>query len=183
VVEQRREVAVAGCGEEGPDDLMVDGAVAVRRAVRCSEPPARPASQRSYGDGLAPEDHCDLVERNTEHFVQHEREPLGRRQSVEHDQQRKPHRVGQHRLVLGTTAAFRNEIPLLDRASSGASPRDVRVRSMFRQTRATTVVSQPPRLSMPSGERLSRSHASCTASSASVAEPSIRKATARRWPR
>src|SRR5436189_6170312 len=55
---------------------------------------------------------------------------------------------------------------------------------MSRQTRATTVVSQPPRFATASvSERLSRSHASWTASSASLDEPSIRYATARRWAR
>jgi hypothetical protein len=46
---------------------------------------------------------------------------------------------------------------------------------MFRQIRATTVVSQPPRFSIsPASARLRRSQASCTASSASLIEPSIR---------
>jgi hypothetical protein len=46
---------------------------------------------------------------------------------------------------------------------------------MFSDTRETTVVSQPPRLSMSAAPvRLSRSHASCTASSASPREPSMR---------
>ena len=55
---------------------------------------------------------------------------------------------------------------------------------MSRHTRATTVVSQPPRFSTALvSERLSRSHASCTASSASLSEPSIRYATERRWTR
>src|SRR3954464_10284754 len=50
---------------------------------------------------------------------------------------------------------------------------------MSSETRATTVVSQPPGF-WPAwvSERESRSHASCTASSASLAEPSIRYATA-----
>ena len=44
-----------------------------------------------------------------------------------------------------------------------------------------TVVNQAPRFSIASAsERLSRSHASCTASSASVIDPSMRYATARR---
>jgi hypothetical protein len=46
---------------------------------------------------------------------------------------------------------------------------------MFRQTRATIVVSQPPRFStslVPA--RLTRSQVSWTASSASASEPSIR---------
>ena len=59
--------------------------------------------------------------------------------------------------------------------SSGSSRRVLRERSMFRQTRATTVVSHPPRFSTwLASERLSRSQASCTASSASLTEPSIR---------
>ena len=46
---------------------------------------------------------------------------------------------------------------------------------MFSDTRPTTVVSQPPRFSISSAsERLSRSQASWTASSASLSEPSIR---------
>jgi hypothetical protein len=45
---------------------------------------------------------------------------------------------------------------------------------MFRHTRPTTVVSHAPRFSMPLvSERLSRSQASWTASSASLIEPSI----------
>jgi hypothetical protein len=59
--------------------------------------------------------------------------------------------------------------------SNGCSRRRLRDRSMFKQIRATIVVSQPPKLSIPSPpERLTRSHASWTASSASVSEPSIR---------
>jgi hypothetical protein len=45
---------------------------------------------------------------------------------------------------------------------------------MFRHTRATTVVSQPPRFSIwLASERLSRSQVSWTASSASLARPSV----------
>jgi hypothetical protein len=56
----------------------------------------------------------------------------------------------------------------------GSSRRAARERSMSRHTRATTVVSQPPRLSTPPvPARLTRSQASCTASSASLSEPSI----------
>jgi hypothetical protein len=44
---------------------------------------------------------------------------------------------------------------------SGSSARDLRERSMLSATRATTVVSHPPRFSMSLVlERLSRSHAS-----------------------
>ena len=61
------------------------------------------------------------------------------------------------------------------RASSGSSRRDLRARSMSRHTRATTVVSHPFRFSTPSAwVRLTCSQASCTASSASAADPSMR---------
>ena len=63
----------------------------------------------------------------------------------------------------------------------GSSRREVRERSMFSDTLATIVVSQPPRFSTPPvPERLSRSQVSCTASSASLTEPSTRYATVRR---
>ena len=46
---------------------------------------------------------------------------------------------------------------------------------MFSDTRATTVVSHPPRFSTSSESiRLRRSHVSWTASSASLSEPSMR---------
>jgi hypothetical protein len=59
--------------------------------------------------------------------------------------------------------------------SASGCGRDLRASSMLRQTRETTVVSQLPRLwtSLVSA-RLKRSHASWTASSASLEEPSIR---------
>jgi hypothetical protein len=60
----------------------------------------------------------------------------------------------------------------------------LRDRSMSTQSRAVTVVSQPPKFSTSlASDRLSRSHDSCTASSASLTEPSIRYATAPRWVR
>ena len=60
-------------------------------------------------------------------------------------------------------------------ASNGSSGRVLRERSLFRQTRAVTVVSQPPRFSISvASERSSRSQVSCTASSASLSDPSIR---------
>jgi hypothetical protein len=59
--------------------------------------------------------------------------------------------------------------------SSGSSRRARRERSMFRLIRATTVVSHARRSRIvPGSERSTRSQASCTASSASVIEPSMR---------
>jgi hypothetical protein len=61
------------------------------------------------------------------------------------------------------------------KASSGCSPRVRRERSMFRQIRAMTVVSHRSRLAICSPSvRCNRSHASCTASSASLSEPRMR---------
>ena len=106
--------------------------------------------------------------------MQDERQSLGWLQHLQNDQQRQADRVGQQRFLLGVDA-----IPLAARASPAASSdssrRDVRERSMSRQTRATTRVSQPPRFStLLVSARLRRSHASCTASSASLTEPSMR---------
>src|ERR1035441_10886911 len=65
--------------------------------------------------------------------------------------------------------------------AQGSSRRDLRARSMFRHTRATTVVSHPSRFSTPpASARLTRSQASRTASSASLREPRIRAVAAGR---
>jgi hypothetical protein len=59
--------------------------------------------------------------------------------------------------------------------SIGSSRLVLRVRSMSRQTRDTTVVSHPPRFSVPLvSDRDSFNQDSCTASSASMLEPRIR---------
>ncbi|ETB42387.1 hypothetical protein N602_08435, partial [Mycobacterium avium subsp. hominissuis 10-5606] len=66
------------------------------------------------------------------------------------------------------------------RWAAGSAPSRVRrSRNMFRQMRATTVVSQASRLAMSAPPlRSSRSQASCTASWASSIEPSMRYASA-----
>ena len=59
--------------------------------------------------------------------------------------------------------------------SRDSSRRVLRARKMFRQMRATMVVSQPPRFSTwLASARLTRSQVSCMASSASVRDPSMR---------
>ena len=69
-------------------------------------------------------------------------------------------------------------------SASDSSRRPRRDRSIFRHSRATTVVSHPARFSTSEvSAPLSRSQEFCTASSASACEPSIRKATAPRRPR
>jgi len=123
----------------------------------------RPETARRWGD---------LVEGHGEHVVQHEREPLGGCQGVE-DHERETDRVGQQRLLLGSIPSPGFGPGTC--SSRGCSRRDLRECSMFRHTRATTVVSQPPMFSTPlASERVSRSQASWTASSASAREPSIR---------
>ena len=75
----------------------------------------------------------------------------------------------QHSLAADASTGAGQESP------TGCSGRRRRDRSMFRDTRATTVVSQPPRFSTSLASALvSRSQVSCTASSASLIEPSSR---------
>src|SRR5215217_5540235 len=73
------------------------------------------------------------------------------------------------RLTIGSGTCTPEDSP------SGPSWRALRERNMSRHTRATTVVIQLPRFSMPLvSERSRRSQASWAASSASLDEPSIR---------
>jgi hypothetical protein len=64
-----------------------------------------PAGQLTSGGGGARHDRRDLVEGHGEHVVQHEREPFGRGQRVQHHEQGQADRVGEHRLVLGVGPA------------------------------------------------------------------------------
>ena len=61
----------------------------------------RTATPDSSRGRRAPHDGSDLVEGNGEDVVQHEREPLGGSQSVEHQEQREADRIGQQCSVLG----------------------------------------------------------------------------------
>jgi hypothetical protein len=77
--------------------------------------------------------------------------------------------------VLGIATGSGGDDGFGDRSSIGASRSAPRARSMSRQTRAIAVVSQPPRLSIAAASaRLRRSHVSWIASSASLADPSMR---------
>ena len=71
---------------------------------RSLHPPPGPARELPRRLGRAFEDLADLVERHREHVVQHEGDPLGRTERVEHDQQRGSDRLGQQR-VLGRIVA------------------------------------------------------------------------------
>ena len=83
-----------------------------------------------------------------EDVVQHERQPLGRRQGVQHHEQRQAHRVGQQRPVLGVVFAFRLDDRIRQVRDQLLAIWARRSRNVFRQIRATTVVSQASRLSM-----------------------------------
>ena len=98
--DERVEVAVARRREERVDDLALAGRVAVGRR-RLPHAPACAAGELARRGRRAGHDQRDLVERHREHVVQDERQPLGRRQGVEHDEQREPDRIGEYGLVLG----------------------------------------------------------------------------------
>ena len=121
--QERGEVAAARGGEERGDDLPPPPRRIRRRVIRAAavvgreatrfdrvrvrlvrsralHPPPRPAGQLPGRGGRAADDRADLVERHGEQVVQDERQPLGGRERVQHDQQRGPDRVGQHRLAL-----------------------------------------------------------------------------------
>ena len=100
---------------------------------------------RELGGGVlrSAHDRRDLGERQVEHVVQHESQPLGRRQPLEDDEQRRADRVGQQRLLFRVDGlGGRDRVPGVV-SSSGCSGCALRARSMSRQMRATTVVSQP----------------------------------------
>jgi hypothetical protein len=125
----------------------------------------------------ASHDRRDLLERHAEHVVQHERDALCWRERGEHDQQRESDRVGEQRLVLGSDPAASLAAGSGTSGPSGTSGRERRACNMFRHTRERTVVSQLPRFSiefMSERPSLTLSQASWTASSASLAEPSMR---------
>ena len=169
--EQPLEVAVARGLEEGLDDLLLPAEIGVRRR-RALHPAAGAAGQLPRRSGRAADDRRDLLERHGEHVVQHEGKPFGRRQRFQHHQQRGADGIGHapHRAHASSSTTGSGTCGPI-----GSSRRDLRERSMSRQTRATTVVSQPPRFSTALvSERLSRSQVSCTASSTSLVEPSMR---------
>jgi hypothetical protein len=88
--------------------------------------------------------------------MQHERDPLGGSQRFEDHEQRETDRVGRQRFTLRVDPSSGPGIGSGTWASRGSSRRDLRKRSMSRHTRATIVVSHPPRFATPPGpERLS----------------------------
>ena len=99
--DQGVEVPLSGGGHEGVDDLPLRVQVGVGGRRTPTHPPAGAAGQLTGRLRGAFDDRRDLVERHREHVVQDKREPLGRGERLEHNEQRQPHRVGQQRFVLG----------------------------------------------------------------------------------
>ncbi len=107
--------------------------------------------------------------------MQDERHSLGGGERLEQHEERQADRVAEEGLVLGIHPVGAIDDRLGYTAGWVLFGRALRARSMFRQTRATTVVNHAPRLSISlSSVRLIRIQASWTASSASEGEPSIR---------
>jgi hypothetical protein len=104
--DQPLEVAVAGRGEERVDHLALPGHVGLGRRRRTADPAPAAAGQLAGGGRGAVDHRADLVERHREHVVQHERQPLGRRQRVEHHEQGEADRVGEQCLLLRVGVAL-----------------------------------------------------------------------------
>ena len=74
---------------------------------RALEPAASAACQLARRVGRAVEDLGHLVEGDREHVVEHERDPLGRTQEVEHDEQRGADRLREHHFARGVVLGRR----------------------------------------------------------------------------
>jgi hypothetical protein len=143
---RQRHYRVCSAPDDGPG-LPTDGQLQESdRAPRCR----RMVRRRGHGD---------------------EGESPGRGKRVEYEQQGRPPscQPGRSRLLDRGSRARARPPPAGPLVACGASE------AFPGKTRDTTVVSQPPRLSMLSElEPFRRIHVSCTASSASVADPSMR---------
>jgi hypothetical protein len=87
------EVAVPRGGEEGVDNGPLPGEVYIRCGGPVTHPVTGTAGQLPRRGGSALNQRGNLLERHGEEIVQHEREPLVRRQGTDHHLQRKPHGI------------------------------------------------------------------------------------------
>ncbi len=99
--EQRVEVARARGRHERVDDLALTHLVGIGARRGAAHAAPRPARELAGRVRCPADDLGDLVERHAEHVVEDEREALGRRQRLEHDEQREPERVREDRCLLG----------------------------------------------------------------------------------
>jgi hypothetical protein len=149
--EETGEVASARRCDEGVDHSLSQLRIGLGWLATDANPTPGPAGELPRGVGRSPDDGRDLVERQVEDVVQNERHPLGRTQGIEEHEQRGPDGVGEHEIVFGSAVS----------GSKLSSRRVRRERRRSRHTRATTVVSHPPRLATLRGSAwLTRSQAS-----------------------
>ena len=178
--EQAAQIAVPGRGLEGLDEASLLGRVGGAARLDPAQAAAGPAGQLGRGGRRPPDDGGDLVERDPEQVVQDEGEPLAGVSVSRTTSSATP-------TASAISASCSGSVPSAGATSgsgsskpAGSSRRARRARSRSRQIRATTVVSHPARFAMSSrSARLRRNQVSCTASSASLTEPSSRWATAR----
>ena len=144
-------------GEEGVDHFPLADDIGVGGMdIGSAYPAPGPASELPRRGRGTPHHGGDLVEGQVEHVVQDERQPLRGGQRVQHHVQRQPDRVGQQRLILGGRPVRAADDRVGNVHAHGLLT-PLRERSTFRHTRATIVVSQPPRFSTPlASDRLRR---------------------------
>ena len=98
--QQRLEVAAASRGKEGVDDPTLDRDVGVGLWLRRLDPAASPTGELASRAWRTADDRGDLLERDGEHVVEHERESLGRAECLEDDEQRETDRISRDRIRL-----------------------------------------------------------------------------------
>ena len=151
--QKRTEVTAACRSKERIDNFPLPGEIGVREAPPrlCTRRRARLASWLG-APGERPDDRRDLVKRHVEQLVQYKSKPFRQAAAFEHDKQRQADRVGENRFLLGVDALAGHDRVgnmLAERLFAAGFARP----QMSRHTRATTVVSHPPRFSMPLGVR------------------------------
>ena len=92
--QQGLEIAGPGSSDERVDHLPLDGQIGIGLGRLGAHASSRSTGQLARRRRRPVDDDRDLVEADAEHIVEHERQSLGRRQCLEHDQQRDPHGVG-----------------------------------------------------------------------------------------
>ena len=124
--EQAGEIAVARGGEEGGDHALAPLVIGGRRIRQALHAAAGAARELAGGDGRALDNATDLREGHVEHVVQHEGEALGRRQPLQHDEEREADGIGKRRLFIhpgGRIGVLRLARLAVDRVFAAAQAR------------------------------------------------------------